>query len=210
MSRNNSRDLTSYVHGIPIAAAKACVRCRKIRPAAIPSGPFPRPRQLSDPIRGRLPGPPGGPRAGCAHRARGLRFPAAGPGGDQPSGQSPPGVAGAAPGFCLSPGRPAGSPGRPAGHLLAGDQPLCWRTSPVPTGRAGMQGRAASLPRPRPPRGGPAGPLPPVTVAIPGSGRPPYRQAGPARARTAARVLRMYLPLTSQGPGRGTAGQRRM
>ena len=42
-------------------------------------------------------------------------------------------------------GPPRRKPGT-AGHLLAGEQPLCRRTSPVPTGRAGMQGRAASLP----------------------------------------------------------------
>jgi hypothetical protein len=106
-------------------------------------------------------------------------------------------------------GRPAGSPGRLAGHLLAGEQPLCRRTSPVPAGRAGMQGGAASLPRYRVGRG-PAGALPPVTVAIPGSPRPgvpPGRiGAGPFRGR----VLRGYLPYTSQGPGRGTTGQRRI
>jgi hypothetical protein len=39
---------------------------------------------------------------------------------------------------------------------------------------------------------------------------PAYRQAGSARARTAAQVLRGYLPLTSQGPGRETAAQRRI
>ena len=125
----------------------------------------------------------------------------------------------------LSPARPAGSPGRPAGHLLAAEQPLCRRTSPVPTGRAGMQGRAASLPAATALGAAAAGALPPVTVAIPGSPRPgvpPGRiGAGAYRSPCTSRVPAVDLSgtwprngrpaadLTPPGPGPAGPGQDR-
>ena len=109
-------------------------------------------------------------------RAPGTRTPVPGcrAGRRSASGQPPARVAGAAPGFTCSPGRPAGNPGRPG---------TCWppdslcavpRRCPPASRDAGQGGQPAA---PRPPRGGRAGALPPVTVAIPVPRGPAYRQA---------------------------------
>ena len=118
-------------------------------------------------------------------------------------------VAGAAPGFTCH--RAAPQETRDGRRAPAGR-----RAAAVPAylagahRRAGMQGRAASLPRRDRLGAAAAGALPPVTVAIPGSPRPgvpPSRiGAGAYRSPCTSRVP----AVTSQGPGRETAGQRRI
>ena len=146
------------VHGIPIAAA-ACVRWRKSGRTAIQSGPFPRPRQLSDPVRGRLTGGPWR-RGGCGHPDSGFRLPGSGPGGDQRLACHEPALPG-------SQGRrPAlpvtGPPAQEARDRLAGHLPgrMRRRTPGVPRRRpprrAGMAGQGWPACRDRANRDGPA------------------------------------------------------
>jgi hypothetical protein len=142
-----------------------CVHCRKIRPTAIQSGPFPRQRHLSDPIGGGCRARQAGPGRGADARTQGTRTPVSGcgAGADQRLGSRLHGSQGRRPAF-TSHRPPRRKPGT-ARHLLADKRPLRRRAPPVPTGRAGMQGR-------RPRRGAPAGALPLVAVAIRDSARP--------------------------------------
>jgi hypothetical protein len=149
----------------------------------------------------------------AASRVRrcGTRTPVSGPAGDQRLASHrpwPARIGGAAGPPCLSPGRPAGS---------RDGWPLCRRTSPAAIRR--MPGKAGP-PAARRPGWGTARLLRfrssrwPAIARSPQPGVSPgceVRLTGSARARvTAGRVPRVYLPLTSHGPGRETAGQRRI
>ena len=161
------------------------------------------------------------PAAGGCARARGLRFRLPGREAISVWAATCPGRRGGARLSCHRP--PRRKPGRPAGHLLAAEQPLCRRTSPVPTGRAGMQGRAASLPRrdrlgaarlvrfrpsqwPSPVPRGPA--YPPGRIGA-GAYRSPCTSRVPAvdLSGTWPRNGRPAADLTPPGPGPAGPGQ---
>jgi hypothetical protein len=109
------------------------------------------------------------------------------------------------------------------GTCLAAAQALCRRTWPVPSPAAIRRGGVPGEDRPSAPRRGPAGRQPGLQrmarhdgPAIPVPRSPAYRQAARrgsgtgAGAPTTARIPRVYLPSTSHGPDRETAGQRRI
>ena len=202
------------------APAEACIRCRKIRPAVIQSGPFPRPRQLLQPIRGGCPARQAGPGSGPG-AALGTRTPVSGcRAGRRSASRQPPALA--CPGRSTRGRLTCHRPGpQEAGGRLAARAPADRHPATVPAYFAGSHwasrdaGQGGQLPARRPDKGGPGAALPLVTVAIPVPcspriARPPGAASQIGAARTTARVPRVYLPWTSQGPGRETAAPQRI